>query len=205
MYIAPPKLEPTKIYAGAIAEYENVWTNCSEIIKNITANTESEDSFIEFLPAPTVSADQNQKRTNSYLRVDEAGHKNEFFRQLNNEFYLAIMSASQSYNTIFDIDETYHVESYQLLKYQTGEEYKAHYDGTTETRRSVSPILYLNDNYEGGELEFVHFDLKIKPKAGSLYLFPANYAYAHIAHPVVDGTKYALVTWLHDYVTYNNG
>jgi predicted 2-oxoglutarate/Fe(II)-dependent dioxygenase YbiX len=59
-------------------------------------------------------------------------------------------------------------------------------------------LLYLNDDYSGGELEFRNFQLKISPKKGMLLLFPSNFAYAHIAHPVTSGTKYAFVTWLHD-------
>jgi predicted 2-oxoglutarate/Fe(II)-dependent dioxygenase YbiX len=59
-------------------------------------------------------------------------------------------------------------------------------------------VLYLNDDYLGGEIEFPHYDVKIKPEAGTLVLFPSNYAYRHIAHEVTSGIKYALVTWIHD-------
>jgi hypothetical protein len=31
-----------------------------------------------------------------------------------------------------------------------------------------------------------------------LILFPSNYAYSHIAHPITNGTKYAMVTWIKD-------
>ena len=36
----------------------------------------------------------------------------------------------------------------------------------------------------------------IKPEKPALVLFPSNYAYTHRAMPVVEGTKYAVVTWL---------
>ena len=71
-------------------------------------------------------------------------------------------------------------------------------DGGTSMGRSVSALCYLNDNYEGGEIEFVNFKIKIKPLAGMVILFPSNYAYRHIAHPVTSGTKYAIVTWIKD-------
>jgi prolyl 4-hydroxylase len=197
MFIAPPPIQPTKIYAGAIAEYENVWDDCKKLIEGI--ENEYEKGSVEFTPAPTVDLQKASLRTNSYLLVDKFAQSNDFYRELNNRYFLTVLAATESYREIFHLDPLHHAEAYQLLKYQTGEEYKAHFDGTTQSRRSVSPILYLNDDYEGGELEFVHFDLKIKPKAGALYLFPANYAYSHIAHPVIEGTKYALVTWLHDW------
>ena len=37
-----------------------------------------------------------------------------------------------------------------------------------------SLVIYLNDNYEGGEVNFPELGLKIKPKAGSVVAFPAT-------------------------------
>jgi predicted 2-oxoglutarate/Fe(II)-dependent dioxygenase YbiX len=91
----------------------------------------------------------------------------------------------------------YH-ENYNVLRYRTGQEYKPHSDGSTGSGRAISAICYWNDDYEGGEIEFPNFNIKIKPEPGMLLLFPSNYPYKHIAHPVIEGTKYAIVTWIHD-------
>jgi hypothetical protein len=133
------------------------------------------------------------------LVLDDAARINEEFRKINNQFAELIHSSIQSYVDIFEIDQQiYDVEPYSLLKYSGGQECKSHYDGPTETGRSVSAIVYLNNDYTGGELEFPNFGIKIRPEPGMLVLFPSNYAYTHIAHPVETGTKYAVVTWLHD-------
>jgi predicted 2-oxoglutarate/Fe(II)-dependent dioxygenase YbiX len=88
-------------------------------------------------------------------------------------------------------------EGYSVLKYTEGTEYKQHYDcGGEHKERVVSMLLYLNDDYEGGELEFPFFGIKYKPSAGDIIFFPSDYAFSHIAHPVTSGIKYALVTWL---------
>ena len=63
----------------------------------------------------------------------------------------------------------------------------------------LSSLFYLNDDYEGGELYFDKFNLKIKPKAGDLYLFPSTYLFSHASLPVTEGTKYSIVTML-DYL-----
>jgi predicted 2-oxoglutarate/Fe(II)-dependent dioxygenase YbiX len=55
--------------------------------------------------------------------------------------------------------------------------------------------FYLNEDYEGGEIEFGRFNLKIKPKANQMIMFPSNYIYNHTVHPVVSGTRYAVVAW----------
>jgi predicted 2-oxoglutarate/Fe(II)-dependent dioxygenase YbiX len=62
-----------------------------------------------------------------------------------------------------------------------------HPDDSFATPRTTSLVYYPNDDYEGGELEFIHFGVKIKPKAGQLFLFPAGYSYEHKIHPVTGG------------------
>ena len=86
-------------------------------------------------------------------------------------------------------------EGYNLLRYEVGEEYKEHVDCGNGVFRTLSAILYLNDDYVGGELVFPELDLVIKPKAGDLLLFPSNFSYVHKAAPITSGTKYSVVTW----------
>jgi hypothetical protein len=209
MFIPEKPLSPTNIYAGCIAEYESVWgiEKSNEYMSNIESAIEDRDSGIILNRATTFSNGDKSTtavrdgRTNYSVSLTESAHKNENFRVIHNDFYLKSLAALEDYSARFDIKESiYFTEGINLLRYQFGQKYDAHYDGGSATKRAVSPILYINDNYEGGELEFVNFGLKIKPKAGSLYLFPATYAYRHIAHPVTSGTKYAIVTWLHDQV-----
>lgn len=88
-------------------------------------------------------------------------------------------------------------EGYTLLRYQGGQEYKAHCDYAPHMPRYLSALILLNPSeYEGGGTYFVHFDENIKPEKPALVLFPSNYAYAHRAMPIISGTKYAIVTWL---------
>lgn len=45
--------------------------------------------------------------------------------------------------------------------------------------RTSSHSIYLNDDFEGGVLEFTNFDFKIKPKAGTLVHIPIGNKYQH--------------------------
>ena len=199
MYIPPFSIEPTKVVGGCIAIYENVWSHFKTTINEIESVTSNPNSGIVFDIAKTLGSKDQEKRTNSHLSLTAAGRTDEIMRKINNEFFNLTHSAAQHYANSFCEDlPFFYAEGFNLLKYQTGQEYKAHFDGATSTHRSISPILYLNDDYEGGEIEFIHHDVKIKPKAGTLMMFPSSYPYTHIAHPVTSGTKYAIVTWLHD-------
>ena len=95
-------------------------------------------------------------------------------------------------------------ESLGLLKYDKGEQYKWHCDqpvelantgGCSATTRLISVVLYLNDDFKGGETEML--GRKYRPQKGKALIFPSNWNYPHRACPVTEGTKYALVTWFH--------
>jgi hypothetical protein len=206
MFVMPSPIKPSEVVGGSIAVYNNCWSNVKETIKKIELEIANPDSNIKFNKAQTFAEQEGEnekiaKRTNSSIALSECAGFNETMKEINNEFYLKINAALGSYIPLMEIhDSIFFTEGFNLLRYQGGQHYDAHYDGGTETKRSVSPILYLNDDYEGGEIEFVNFGIKIKPKAGQLFLFPSSYPYRHIAHPVTKGTKYAIVTWLHDHL-----
>jgi predicted 2-oxoglutarate/Fe(II)-dependent dioxygenase YbiX len=58
----------------------------------------------------------------------------------------------------------------------------------------VSALLYLNDDYEGGEFKVA--DKIIYPEAGSGIIFPSNFMFPHEAKEVIKGTRWSIVTWL---------
>lgn len=84
-----------------------------------------------------------------------------------------------------------------LLKYEKTGHLPAHQDQGISTR-VLSVLLYLNDNYEGGEIEFRHSNLSIKPDPGSILFFPSNFLYVHEVHPITNGIRYALPNWYHN-------
>jgi len=86
-------------------------------------------------------------------------------------------------------------EGWQLLKYGVGQHFVNHVDDSKMFPRTVSMSFYINDNYEGGEIEFPRFGLQIKPEPNQLVMFPSNYVYNHLVYPVTSGTRYAIVGW----------
>lgn len=63
--------------------------------------------------------------------------------------------------------------------------------------RQVSVILYLNDVEEGGCTVFPYYNMSVKPKKGSILMFPSFYTYTHHAEPPISNPKYIMVTWIH--------
>jgi predicted 2-oxoglutarate/Fe(II)-dependent dioxygenase YbiX len=171
-----------------------------ETIESIEAQCDLRDSGVSWSRATTVGSGVNQNiRTNYNLGITSSAleSNNAAAQNVHNQMYMLLAASTFPYGKKHDLDNLYH-EPYNMLKYSGGQEYKAHADGSTIDGRCVSAIVYLNNEYEGGEVEFVNFGIKIKPEPGMLLLFPSNYAYRHIAHPVTSGTKYAIVTWMKD-------
>jgi predicted 2-oxoglutarate/Fe(II)-dependent dioxygenase YbiX len=86
-------------------------------------------------------------------------------------------------------------ENWQILRYGSGHYFIDHIDDSKLYPRTCSISYYLNDEYEGGEIEFSRFGLKIKPVANQAIVFPANYVYNHTVHPVTSGTRWTIVNW----------
>lgn len=84
------------------------------------------------------------------------------------------------------------LDQYKLIRYTEGQFFGEHVDSGKSMPRRVSMVIYLNDDYGGGEISFTKFDTTIKPKAQTLIFFSSTGEYSHAALPVTYGTKYAL-------------
>ncbi len=91
------------------------------------------------------------------------------------------------------------LEQFRIKRYNTGGQdmFDTHVDVMTyaSARRFLSFFWYLNDVDEGGETEFSSF--KIKPKQGTLVVFPPLWMFPHKGNPPISGPKYLLSTYLH--------
>jgi hypothetical protein len=112
------------------------------------------------------------------------------------DVYDAQSPAVEDYRKDYNIMDLKYWEAFNFIKYGPGQHFQEHHDHGFSYNCTVSLVSYVNDDYEGGELYFRLQDLKIKPKAGDLYIFPSNFMYPHKAMPVTSGTKYSIVTML---------
>ena len=80
------------------------------------------------------------------------------------------------------------------------EQFKEHVDVSSHegAKRFLIMMVYLNDNFGGGETVFPIFQDVIKPKKGSLLIFPPLWTYLHRGNPPLNPgyAKYFLMTYL---------
>lgn len=82
-----------------------------------------------------------------------------------------------------------------FLKYGVGDFFNDHNDDCPTYHRTVSSIIYFNDDYSGGEICFKYFNIKYKPKEGDCIVFSSAFPYMHSVKPISDGVRYAAVNW----------
>jgi hypothetical protein len=65
-------------------------------------------------------------------------------------------------------------------------------------------MTYLNDITDGGETEFFHQKIKVKPEKGLTLIWPADWTFTHRGVPSSTETKYIVTGWF-NYFGENNG
>ena len=95
------------------------------------------------------------------------------------------------------------LQGFQMLKYEEGNDFKPHFDnGKGLAKRLFTILIYLNDDYEGGETKFPLSNLTVKPEIGKLLIFQnlkagENDKFSmHEGSKIVTGVKYVLVNWI---------
>jgi prolyl 4-hydroxylase len=159
--------------------------------------------FNEFKTARTINGDFESDR--KYRKAEIAVYENEseLLKKVRKIF-------SEKTNTSINQQET----PLSIIKYEKGGEYKPHYDCYGNLKdvpneesgdRIITGILYLNDDYLGGETEFSLENINIKGNQGDLLIWynlnknrTLNRRTLHAGLPVIDGVKYIIVVWIRE-------
>lgn len=104
----------------------------------------------------------------------------------------AMINVGKIYAEFKNLNESPNVsKNFVINKYDTGIEMGPHVDwNENNPNLQYSYVVYLNDNYKGGEIHFTNQDIIIKPEAGSIVLFPSTEPYQHRVLPIIEGNKY---------------
>lgn len=99
------------------------------------------------------------------------------------------------------------LESPQLQRYESGQEYVPHWDyffngAHTNNNRVSTVIIYLNEDFTGGTTSFLKLNKSVKPKQGRALYFEYDYTSSlnsltmHSGDTVIEGTKYIITIWI---------
>lgn len=87
-------------------------------------------------------------------------------------------------------------EILEFYRYQEGEFVKPHCDASKEIKPNIwftfTLVIYLSDDFQGGDTVFPERGIRIRPQLGSAVLF--NHSILHGGAPVLKGKKYIIRT-----------
>lgn len=165
---------------------------CREMIRRF------EDNTAEQYPGrigQTVQEDQGIKRSTD-LVVSGKEQWKDIDRELFRSLGLAIREFREAYPYF---KGPFKDSGYAIQRTDAGEFYHWHIDGGSHefSQRQLVAVWYLNDVAgPGGETEFSFQDVKIKPEAGKLLLFPPFWTHEHRGVTLKKGVKYIATTWV---------
>jgi hypothetical protein len=99
--------------------------------------------------------------------------------------------AKEYFKHLYIEDTPYLPNVFDIKIYQPGALMGRHYDlhPFAGNKTILSAVIYLNDDYEGGELYFDQQDIKIIPEAGCVIFFPSTDDFTHASLEIVSGQK----------------
>jgi hypothetical protein len=184
-----------------IGVYENAFSKeyCESVIKyfdNMQNNGFTQNRKI------AEGAQKLSKDDESYFGHNEEGvnlqmsgklHKefNDNFWKTYNEQYVSnfgVLNDSGKHNNFaFKVQKTRIGGGYHVWHYESMNRENCH--------RLLTWMLYLNDVEEGGETEFLYQHLRLKPKQGTLVIWPAAFTHTHRGNPPLSNEKYIVTGW----------
>ena len=149
---------------------------------------------------PSTYANNKGKLTSSDERVlmDECwvGKDAAYYEDIKEAFERVI----KKYSNKFPLFSVQHTTDFRINRYPVGGFMSSHVDNIHHSHGQqygypqVSALLYLNDDYEGGE--FYVAGKRVIPPQGAAIIFPSNFMFPHEAKTVTKGTRWSIVSWL---------
>lgn len=84
-------------------------------------------------------------------------------------------------------------DKFLLMKYGEGADFPI---SGKDDGDHLNVMYYLNDDYEGGAVEFPSLGITYQPKANEVLIFPASKGFEYTVGKMTSGTKYSVVSYL---------
>lgn len=186
-----PGCENQKQYISTIKVQQDFLSadECDEIIRISEQKSLYERSLVEII-------NEDGESKESALRTS-------FSAVLNKDIDKLLMDSVYQKAAALANESIDQMEAIQCVRYSTGQEYRPHFDGDKFNNRIKTILVYLNDDFSGGETSFTEIGVTIRPKKGAALFFynldndghPLVES-AHCGMPVKAGVKYAMNIWI---------
>jgi len=182
------------VYSNALSEI-----NCDRYIDTLEANLNGQTQFTWNRAQVTATSEADLEARNAQdFKIAKNSHgprgdENSALYDMHEEIFQALRLCMEDYGRYWGVGIQKY-EAFNFVKYEgAGTHFRIHADHGPTYVATVSAVIYLNHNYEGGELAFPRFGLELKPKQGNIVVFPSTFIYEHASQEMISGTKYSVV------------
>ena len=180
-------------YYRWIGHYKNIVSDslCDNIVNTDFNYTES-----------TYSTHQGLSPDKKRVEMDEIWIRNK--QPFYNELKECVSNVADLYtkevkksNRDFVVQKT---TDFRLNKYEKGGYMSLHCDNIHHSHGQkygypqATVLLFLNDDFKGGQ--FIVSELQLNIKKGDAIIFPSNFMFPHEVKKVKSGTRWSIVSWL---------
>lgn len=102
------------------------------------------------------------------------------------------------------IDNKYYVQIIRMIhKTDIDSSWQFHSDDEGGRDIMYGVVIYLNDNFSGGDTVYRDLGYQVVPKTGTMIIHPANKTFTHSVSKVYSGDRYTLTTFLRNKNVHN--
>ena len=154
-----------------------------------------------FVPYTDIRLIASYAKQNDDLFIDFGNNEKEFkFHSnfINNDIKNLLQKYQKNVyefviNNYFGPFEPYDESKIHLARFEEGYGMHEHFDSTKPN--DIATLIYLNEDYDGGQIYFPELNIYIKPQEGDLICFPDTPDFVHGVKPIKDGIRYTAPRW----------
>ena len=126
--------------------------------------------------------------------------KFEILKQYMNELHKCFLDYQKQWPFLKSVLKSVYIPSFNIQKYSRGDHFAALHSERTSLdslHRLFAWMTYLNDVDDGGQTNFSHYGIKVKPEISKTLIWPAEWTHAHTGEILKSGKKYIVTGWMH--------
>jgi hypothetical protein len=167
----------------------------------------SRDEAAKIIEAATAIDPWDSSGTNSYWdnrNLNAVNIYNIHNPELGKLLYDIRIRVGESIKNLYSLDQEIYPDLFQVVRWYDGQEMGVHADDMTNVdsddldwfeHRHYGAVIYLNDDYSGGNTYYPEHGVEIKPEVGTLAIHPGDPEHAHGVSKIVGNTRYTLASF----------
>lgn len=176
------------IHQDRVLEIKNFYSKeyCQDVIEYLDGTTTDSDNWNPICFPSVLGVNVGDQKPTGKISVDDMA-------KIRSEMHMAVEEFFS--RPVKNVTMSGH-------KYPTGSFAGPHsdsseLDGTPNAwqMNKYATILYLNDNYTGGQIYFPQHDVDITPGAGSLLVFEGSHEYIHGVREITSGDRFTILAF----------